>query len=96
MRSRTRRGVSKWSRGKDRYIGRLYSDIVKVPSDSDIFRSTEELREYGEEYWALMGFSGKEPGGGAPPPKPSPNWTRGLERGPPLPSFSTSLLSPFS
>ena len=46
MRSRTRRGVSKWSRGKDRYIGRLYSDIGKVPSDSGIFRSTGELREF--------------------------------------------------
>ena len=38
--------VSKWSRGKDQYIGRLYSDIGKVPSDSGIFRSTGELREF--------------------------------------------------
>ena len=37
MRSRTCRGVSKWSRGKDSYIGRLYSDIGMVPSDSGIF-----------------------------------------------------------
>ena len=37
MRSRTLRGVSKWSRRKDRYIGRLYSDIGKVSSDSGIF-----------------------------------------------------------
>ena len=46
MRLRTWRRVSKWSRRKDRYIGRLYSDIGKVPSDSDIFRSTGELREF--------------------------------------------------
>ena len=46
MRSQTRRGVLKWSRGKDRYIGRLYSDIGMVPSDSGIFWSTEELREF--------------------------------------------------
>ena len=37
MRPGTWRGVSKWSRHKDRYIGRLYSDIGKVPSDSGIF-----------------------------------------------------------
>ena len=36
-----------WSRRKDRYIGRLYLDIGKVPSGSGIFRSTGELREYG-------------------------------------------------
>ena len=45
------------SRRKDQYIGRLYSDIGKVLSGSGIFRSTGELREYGEEvygpYWAL-------------------------------------------
>ena len=46
MRSATWRGVSKWSRCKDQYIGRLYSDIGKVPSDSGIFRSTGELREF--------------------------------------------------
>src|SRR3990170_1756588 len=57
MRSRTRRGVSKWSRGKDSYIGRLCSDIGKVPSDSGIFRSTGELREFtgrsNGPYWAI-------------------------------------------
>ena len=31
---------------KDRYIGRLYSDIEKVVSDLGIFRSTRELREF--------------------------------------------------
>ena len=30
------------------------------------------------------------------PPKPSPNWTRGLGRGPSLPSFPSSPLSPSS
>ena len=33
MRSGTWRGVSKWSKCKDRYIGRLYLDIGKVLSD---------------------------------------------------------------
>ena len=77
MRSGTRQGVSKWLRRKDRYIGRLYSDIGKVPSDSVIFRSTGELREYGEEvygpYWAL----GERERRGCAPPRPIPNWTRG-------------------
>ena len=57
MRSGTKRGVSKWSRRKDRYIGRLYSDIGKVSSDSGIFRSTGELREFAGRnigpYWAI-------------------------------------------
>ena len=55
MRSGTRRGVSKWSRRKDRYIRRLYSDIGMVPSDSGIFRSTGESREYGEQVMGLVG-----------------------------------------
>ena len=42
-------------RGKDSYIGRLYSDIGKVSTDSGIFRGTGELREYGEEVMGLMG-----------------------------------------
>ena len=72
MRSGTRRGVSKWSRRKDRYIGRLYSEFGKVPSDSGIFWSTGELREFaGEKYWALLGHTGKREGlpraGRAPP-----------------------------
>ena len=46
MRSWTWRGVSKWLRRKDRYIGRLYPDIRKVPSDSGIFWSTGELQEF--------------------------------------------------
>ena len=77
MRSGTWRGVSKWPRRKDRYIGRLYSDIGKVPSDSGIFRSTGELREF---VLGLNGPYGKGEKGpkGWPHPSPwtSPNWTR--------------------
>ena len=81
MRSETCRGVSKWSRHKDQYIGRLYSDFGKVPSDSGIFWSTGELREFaGEKYWALLGHTGIEERGqkegGARNPS-GPNWTRG-------------------
>ena len=58
IRSRTWRGVSKWSRGKDSYNGRLYSDIGKVSSDSSIFRSAGELREFtgrsNGPYWAIV------------------------------------------
>ena len=41
MRSGTWRGVSKWSRRKDRYIGRLYSDTRSVPEK---FRIKPECR----------------------------------------------------
>ena len=41
---------------KDRYIGRLYSDIGKVLSGSGIYRSTEELREFAGEYMGLIGI----------------------------------------
>src|SRR5215216_3337269 len=89
MRSWTWRGVSRWSRHKDQYIGRLYSDIGKVPSDSGIFRSTGELREF---VLGLNGPYGKGEKGLKGWPHPSPwtslNWTRG---GRPLPSFSLSL-----
>ena len=73
IRSGTSRGVSKWSRRKDRYIGRLFSDFGKVPSELGIFRSTGELREFaGENYWALLGHTGIEERcqkeGGAEPP----------------------------
>ena len=67
MRSGTWRGVSKLSRRKDRYIGRLYSDIGKVPSDSGIFRGTGELREYEEEVMGLMGQVVEERRQGAQP-----------------------------
>ena len=46
-------------KSKDRYIGRLYSDIGKVPSDSGIFRSTGELREFAGR---SIGPYGKERG----------------------------------
>ena len=94
MRSGTWRGVSKCLRHKDRYIGRLYSDIGKVSSYSGIFWSTEELREF------LLGLNGPYGKGekglkGWPYPSPwaGPNWTR--EGGRPLPSFSFSLPFPF-
>ena len=47
--------VSKWSRHKDRYIGRLYSDIGKVPSDSGIFG---EPGSYGNSLGEVMGLIG--------------------------------------
>ena len=74
------RGVSKWSRRKYRYIGRLYSDIGKVPSDSGIFRSTGELREFAGEYMGLIGpygNRGERPKGRRRAPPSGPNWTRG-------------------
>ena len=68
MKSGTWRGVSKWSRCKDRYIGRLYSEFGKVPSDSGIFGGTGELREYEEEAMGLMGQVVEERRQGAQPP----------------------------
>ena len=68
MRSGTCGGVFKWLRRKDRYIGRLYSDIVKVPSDSGIFGGIGELREYEEEVMGLMGQVVEERRQGARPP----------------------------
>ena len=71
IRSRTWRGVSKWSRRKDSYIGRLYSNIGKVPSDSGIFRSTGELREFtwrvNGPLWALVEIEGSKEVWGVPP-----------------------------
>src|ERR687897_1792249 len=80
MRSGICRGVSKWSRRKDRYIGRLYSEFGKVPSDSGIFRSTGELREFAGEYMGLIGpygNRGERPKGRRRAAPPGPNWTRG-------------------
>ena len=68
MRSGIGRGVSKWSRRKDRYIGRLYSDFGKVPSDSGIFEGTGKLWEYEEEPMGLMGQVVEERRQGARPP----------------------------
>ena len=63
MWSRTWRGVSKWSRHKDWYIGSLCLDIGSVPGEIGI------LPEYREGYrnppgaiWAIVGLSGKEKG----------------------------------
>src|SRR3954464_16090671 len=88
MRSGTRRGVSKWSIRKDRYIGRLYSDIGKVPSDSGIFRSTGELREFAGEYMGLIGpygNRGERPKGRRRAPPSGSNWK------PPFPYSSPPL-----
>ena len=52
-------------------IGEMTRSLEMVPSDSGIFRSTGELREYGEKYWALLGHTGKREGlprAGRPPP----------------------------
>ena len=77
-------------RRKDQYIGRLYSDIGKVPSDSGIFRSTGELQEF---VLGLNGPFGKGEKGlkGWPHPFPwaGPNWTR---EGVAPPSFLLPLL----
>ena len=53
---------------KDRYIGRLCSNIGKVSSDSGIFGGTGELREYEEEAMGLMGQVVEERRQGARPP----------------------------
>ena len=45
MRSQTWQGVSKWSRGKDRYIGRLYSDTGMVPKCFGYFSEYWEVTE---------------------------------------------------
>ena len=37
-------------------VGRLYSDIGKVPTVLGIFWSTEELREFAGEYMVLIGL----------------------------------------
>src|SRR5215216_4250210 len=98
MRSRTSRGVSKWSRGKDSYVGRLYSDIGMVPSDSGIlseYRGVTGIR-WGK-LMGLLGHSGGEEAdhGRRRPPLPNPNWTRGGGAAPLFPSPSLSLpLSP--
>ena len=93
MRSGTRRGVSKWSIRKDRDIGRLYSEIGKVPSDSGIYRSTGELREFaGEKYWDLLGHTGIEERGqkeGGVRPPPLVRIGQGVQ--PPFPSSSPPL-----
>ena len=58
----------------------------KIPSDSGIFWSTGELREYGEEVLGLMGQVVEERRQGARPPSPN---RIGLGAGP-LSSFPRS------
>ena len=61
-------------RRKDRYIGRLYSDIGKVPSDLGIFWSTGELREIVLDLNEPYGKGEKGlKGGRAPSPWTGPN-----------------------
>ena len=88
MRSRTRRGVSKWSRGKDSYIERLHSDVGMVPSDSGIFPEYREvIGSPREKLWALWAIRGKHT-------SPQPLGRRPIRtrrRGPAPLSFSFSL-----
>ena len=58
---------------------------------SGFYRNTGGLPEPSP---GLMGLSGKDQEVAHPPPNPSPNWTRGLGRGPSLPSFPSSPLPP--
>ena len=80
---------------------------VKIDILDDYIRTSERFRvirvfsevpgSYGnmrKKQWALMGLSGKDQEVARAPPKPSPNWTRGLGRGPSLPSFPSSPLYP--
>ena len=80
------------SRRKDRYIGRLYSEFGKVPSDSGNFQSTGELREFAGRsigpYWAIRERERGCLGQAVRPPRPSPNWTRGRGRTPSFLPFS--------
>ena len=76
--------VPSWALYKDSYIERLYSDIGKIPSDSGIFRSTGELREFAEEYMGLIGpygNRGERPKGRRPAP---PLWSELDNGGSPL------------
>ncbi len=97
MRSWTCRGVSKWSRCKDRYIGMLYSDIRKVLSGSGIFRSTDELREFVDgsigPSWALVESREGPQGEATRPPWVGPNWTREGAHGLPWPALLFSLMA---
>ena len=55
MRSRTKRGVSKWSRGKDSYIGRLHSNTGMVPK---CFRYFSEYLEVTGPPGEVVGHNG--------------------------------------
>ena len=98
MRSRTLRGVSKWSRGKDSYIGRLHSDIGMVPSDSGIFPEYREVTGTPRgKIWALWAIGGKltsPQGAGAPPTREEAELDLARGAPPPFPSPTPSP-SPF-
>ena len=95
MRSGTCRAVSKCSRHKDRYIGRLYLDIGMVPGEIGNIPEHREVtgtpwEVYGP-YWALVEKRGKARG--APPPFPCPIRTQGEgSHGPALAGPSLSPL----
>ena len=71
MRSRTWRGVSKWSRGKDWYIGRQYSDTGSVSGSTGYLSGHRKgFRAPPTKDMGLMGQEGKHTshkGAGAPP-----------------------------
>src|SRR3954464_5528712 len=94
MRSGTWRGVSKWPDVKIDIL----DDYIRTSERFRVIRVFSEVPgSYGNTWkkqWALMGLSGKDQEVARAPPKPSPNWTRGLGRGPSLPSFPSSPLSP--
>jgi len=91
MRSRTWRGVSKWSRHKDWYIGSLCLDSGITPGEIGNFTGVPGgYRNPPGGQWALMGLSGKERKGPKCwphlPPFPSPIRIRRRGR-PPLSPF---------
>ena len=71
MRSGTWRGVSKWSRHKDRYIGRLCLDTGMVPDEFGDFPKYQGVSEPPGESMGLIGPWWERGGGGqvegAPP-----------------------------
>ena len=91
MWSRTWRGVSKWSRHKDWYIGSLCLDIGSVLGEIGILPGYREVtgtpREPYGPSWALVERRKGQPKGAARlPPSPSPIRTRRGGR-PPLSLF---------
>ena len=88
---RTWRGVSKWSRHKDWYIGRIYLDTGKVPEK---FGAPGGYRNPPGGIWALLGPCRRKREGareGGAPPQAQSELGRGA--GPPFPfSFPLFLL----
>ena len=56
MRSWTLRRVLKWSRGKDQYIGSLYSDTGMVPGEIGIIPEHREVIGTPGRYMGLNGL----------------------------------------